>query len=247
MQQVDTLAASALPTNSQAMHPPDDPNPRPPISSKEPPSASRLPQAQVERLWQRMLALYGNTWASQYGTAPKGIAAETWSAVLADMAPEQLAEGLRGCATEGQAFPPSAPRFRAMCLGIPSFTQVHFEIRTDTDRHPFTRLVWTFVDGYALRNANGKEFDRILKSAYELATEKRMRGAPLPPEAVHVEHEDEQPRPAVSKDERHLAALAEALGVAWDPDMYVRENALMAEFGCSREDARRLIEEGTPP
>ena len=60
-------------------------------------------------------------------TQPEGAAADTWAAALAGLTGAQIAEGLRACVAEGEEFPPNAPRFRAMCLGIPSLARVRLE------------------------------------------------------------------------------------------------------------------------
>ncbi|MGO1069304.1 hypothetical protein [Lysobacter sp. CA199] len=128
--------------------------------------------------------MYGHTWASQYGTAAAGVAAKTWAASLAGVTPEQLAVGLRACVAEGNEFPPNAPRFRAMCFGIPSLDRVSFELRKPDTASRFSRAVWQFINGYRYGKATEEDRQRMIKSAYGLARDAVMRGEPLPEEPV---------------------------------------------------------------
>lgn len=149
-------------------------------------SKARLSSALLDNFWLRMAALYGNTWVSQYGASPDGIGADTWGTVLADLAPAQIAEGLRGASALGRDWPPSAPRFRALCLGIPTLAAVRAEdaarirFRETFDPTPFFRLVWSKIDSYRYKVVDADRADRMLSEAYELASEHVMRGGALP-------------------------------------------------------------------
>lgn len=154
-----------------------------------------------------MLALYGNTWDLQYGRAPEGISRETWAAALGGITGPQIAEGLRACVAEGRDFPPSAPRFRAMCLGIPTCEAVAHAITSAAQKPPFARLVWQYLDVYRFRRADTTTAMKLLRDAYELAREYVMRGGALPAPGAEIEH-----RPAPRKPgnpEVALAALAQ--------------------------------------
>jgi len=130
-----------------------------------------------------MGSMYGSAWVSQYGPAPDGVSADTWATVLAGISPRQLAHGLREAVALGRDFPPSAPRFRGMCLNIPSFAQIQREF-LKAMRTPFGRLVWSHIDGYRFRSADQRTADTMLRDAYELAKDHVMRGGELPPEPV---------------------------------------------------------------
>lgn len=143
-----------------------------------------------------MAALFGHTWASQYGASPAGIGADTWAAALADVSPAQLASGLRETLAAGSDFPPSAPRFRAMCFGIPSLASVKYIIRArQYDR--FVALVQSRLDSYLFAHSDQKTANRLLAEAYEVAKDHVMRGGALPAvPAGQVEHEREIRKPA---------------------------------------------------
>ncbi len=158
--------------------------------------------------------MYGHTWASAYGDAPSGTTAETWASCLAGVTTPQITEGLRACVAEGAEFPPSAPRFRAMCLGIPSLAMVRLELR-GTEHSQFTRAVWANIDGYRYRLASADQADRLLRDAYDLTREQVMRGMTLPVPSEAIEHERPEFKPASdAAKQAALDAIAKNLGVA---------------------------------
>lgn len=192
-----------------------------------------------------MLAMYGHTWASQYGDHASGITAETWASALSGISGPQIAEGLRGCVAEGREFPPGAPRFRAMCLGIPSLPRVKLELSalrehanqpprfvpgtggdTEAQQAPavssFTRLAWSLIDGYGYRHASAKDAGRMLQDAYDLAVEQVMRGGDLPQESSGAIERHEAPKPVIPETrEERIARLAEVLGDEFNPKAVV--------------------------
>lgn len=69
-----------------------------------------------------MASIYGHKWTSSYGdvSSPDGglsDTAEVWSTGLAGVSAEQFARGLEVCVKSGEAWPPTLPEFREMCLG----------------------------------------------------------------------------------------------------------------------------------
>jgi hypothetical protein len=236
MHEASQIRESDLPTATQRQPTTIDP------SSRAKPSPSVL-----DAFWRRMLAMYGHTWASQYGDHASGITAETWASALSGITGPQIAEGLRGCVAEGREFPPGAPRFRAMCLGIPSLPRVKLELSAlrehasrlprfvsgsggDTEADPppavsaFTRLAWSLIDGYGYRHASAKDAGRMLQDAYDLATEQVMRGGDLPQEgAGRIEHQ-EAPKPVIPETrEERIARLAEVLKDEFSPEAVVEQ------------------------
>jgi len=181
-----------------------------------------------------MLGMYGHTWASQFGVQPEGTAAETWAASLAGLSGPQLAAGLQACVAEGSEWPPGAPRFRAMCLGIPSFVAVQYEVtRADAERSPFTRSVWQFIDGYAYRHASARECQKLLQAAYDRARDMVMRGVPLPePIAGAIDHQPGESVPATAAQrQQHLANIAEILGLSPPEAEAIGEEGLLKAAG----------------
>jgi len=178
-------------------------------------SSAKLPkpsQSLLDNFWVRMGALYGHTWTSQFGVHPDGLAADTWATALAGVTPSQVAHGMREALAAGGEFPPSAPRFRAMCFGIPSFAQTRLAVAAK-ECSPFVRQVWSNLDTYRFSRADQSHADRMLKDAYELARDHVMRGGELPPDPVaEIEAPKATPRrPAPPDVVRAACSQLEAL------------------------------------
>ncbi|GAB2494071.1 hypothetical protein GCM10027266_09260 [Arenimonas alkanexedens] len=160
--------------------------------------------------------MFGHPWVSQYGAAPDGVAGDTWAAVLAGLTPHQVAAGLRAVSLVPSDWPPTAPRFRSLCLGIPTLPQVRIELRAgNPEPSPFARLIWQYLDGYAYRRADADKADRMLRDAYELAAAFVMAGVELPGAALAIAKEAEAERTPASPEvaRRALDEIAERLGV----------------------------------
>jgi hypothetical protein len=172
-------------------------------------------QSLLDEFWVRMGALFGHTWASQYGTRPDGVAASTWASALSGVTPAQIANGMRGTLAMGNDFPPSAPKFRALCFGIPSLASVALDLR-HTDRSAFARLVWANLDGYVFARADQRTADRLLKDAYTLAKDHVMRGGDLPETPVAEIAQEQQKRVPASPEKvaGYVAELEALLGHA---------------------------------
>lgn len=184
-------------------------------TSATPPRAKPSPSL-ADFVWAHMAGLFGHTWTSAYGNNPRSIAGAEWATTLAGLSRAQVEAGIDACRAEGGEFPPSAPRFRGMCLGIPSFAAVQFEITsTEAERSPFTRCAWQFIDAHAYRSANTRDATRMLRDAYDLARDLIMRGQPLPAPAAPIPH---QPKPVVlatpEQRQSHLAEIASMLGMS---------------------------------
>lgn len=183
-----------------------------------------------------MSAMFGHTWASQYGDEPNGSGGDTWAAALAGITPAQIAAGLRATLTVGSDWPPSAPRFRAMCLGVPSFPYVLRAVQTrdasvpfgakrksaqtDPNVSAFVRLTWSFIDTYRLRQVDADKAERMIRDAYELAREHVMSGGNLPEEpagAIEAPKEPEHKPADPETAKQHMEHIAAMLHVAEEP------------------------------
>lgn len=163
----------------------------------------------MRTLWRRMAEIYGQRWTAAYGEDAVSGAGDTWAKGLVGITPQQLARGLEACITRADPWPPTLPEFRALCLGIPTLLQVREDLaRQGEQRMPFTRLVWSRLDAWAYRHADGREAERLLREAYTDAREAVMRGEPLPPPPLEIEHKPEPPKPATPEVARR--ALDEA-------------------------------------
>lgn len=131
-----------------------------------------------------MASLFGHSWVSQYGAAPDGIGGDTWSAVLAGLTNQQIALGLQKLSRIPSDWPPTAPKFRSLCLAIPSLAEVRIELALSRSPNwkptPFARQVWSYIDGFRYRQSPADIADRMLRDAYELAVGFVMDGGELP-------------------------------------------------------------------
>lgn len=158
-----------------------------------------------------MAQIYGHRWTAPHGESPdaESSSAGTWAKGLAGITPRQLGAGLEACIVRADPWPPTLPEFRALCLGIPGMPEVRREIETpDAPRSGFAVLVWSMIDPYAYRRAEGKAAERMLKDAYDEARERVMRGERVP--APYVPLPPPEARPAVpARPEVARAAIAE--------------------------------------
>jgi hypothetical protein len=164
-----------------------------------------------------MASLFGNSWVSQYGAAPDGVGGDTWSAVLAGLERAQIAHGLQLVSRIPSDWPPTAPRFRALCLGIPTLAHVRLELRAKSaEPSPFLRQLWSYVDGFRYRQASANDADRMIRDAYDMAVAFVMEGGELPVPAAAIE-QDGPPKPKPADPDvarRHIAEIGLTLKTA---------------------------------
>lgn len=171
----------------------------------------------IRRFWQRMSEIYGHRWVSSYGDNAGGAAARTWASGLAGLAGEQIARGISGCMTSAEPWPPTLPEFRRLCLEIPTRAEVMLDLRrSNAERAPFTRLVWSMIPHYEFRRDNTDAASRKVNDAYHLAVAHVMAGGEIPA-APAGELTAEPPRPPKPADpevaKAHMAEIAASLGV----------------------------------
>lgn len=113
-----------------------------------------------------MTELYGHKWTSVHGESDTS---DTWGKVLYGVSREQLAAGMQACARSSDAWPPSAPEFRALCeagvssLGIPTVDAAWREaVEASTDpttfkfSHPIVHEAARLTDWYSIRTGTPK-------------------------------------------------------------------------------------------
>ena len=137
-----------------------------------------------------MGSLYGNKWTSTMGDVDSG---GLWFGALSDLHPDQLLVGISKCMNSGEAWPPSAPEFKAMCLpdpkdyGLPGVDAAYIECCNNS--HQPVKHKWTHnviyqagreVGWYEIRTASSKEKMKQTKNAftgaYQRLCEAVMRG-----------------------------------------------------------------------
>lgn len=235
-------AASALSSalNSSTPKPSAGSHIQQPSTARTVSSADAQPAPIMRRLWQRMTEIYGHRWTSAYGEDAAGSAGKTWARGLSGVAPAQIAAGLEEALVSADDWPPTLPRFRAMCMGIPPLAAVRANIAGGAAiRDRFAALVWQNLDAYRWRNADAETADRLLRDAYEVAKERVMRGEELPPAPVAaIAAEPPKPRRPASNEVVNgaLAKIAElfAQTPGGEPpavDIAAAEAGLAAHYG----------------
>ena len=74
----------------------------------------------IERLWERMSAMYGSRWEIEYGPALQrdgalAVVAELWAEALDTLPNDRLAAGIKACIDRDNLNPPSMPEFLRLC------------------------------------------------------------------------------------------------------------------------------------
>lgn len=154
-------------------------------------AAGVMPSAWLRRLWERMVVMYGAAWTNDNDDAPQSddgvltLVAEVWREGLTGITGEQMALGLQRCIVCHPEWPPRIGQFRALCLNVPTLTELRLELRVpDGPRSPFARLVFQNLDAHLYRTSDARTSERMLTEAYAVAREHVMRGGELPAPAV---------------------------------------------------------------
>lgn len=149
--------------------------------------------------WERMIGMYGATWSRDMGVQPPadGPIRDEWENLVAEMTPDQIRCGFNEARMTGSDWPPTVPRFRAMCFGIPSLAAVQLELddKHDGERSPFARLAWGYVDRYKYRHASLEDCRKMVAEAFSMAREHVMRGGKLPEVVAVIAKDAEPPKP----------------------------------------------------
>lgn len=163
--------------------------------SNETTGIGELSKGTLKTLWERMTAIYGHRWVSSYSDTCADVAGATWAAGLAGFTAEQLGRGLRECARGADAWPPSLPEFRALCLGVPSLFEVERDLRPGyPNPSPFARMVQSWLDPFALRNADARESRRMIRDAFEECARYVLHNGGIPESRLRIADDETSER-----------------------------------------------------
>lgn len=84
------------------------------MTATSPAKPSALPDAWIDRLFQRFSLMFGNSWASKWGGLPMPQVKALWAEDLAFASAEQIKRALDHCKAHG-VHPPSSPEFVSLC------------------------------------------------------------------------------------------------------------------------------------
>jgi hypothetical protein len=155
---------------------------------KSPDNSQPLPQAWIDKLFDKFKARYGTLFVDRFGGLSLDAVAEEWASELAGYTGPELQRGLDGCRT--LKFPPTLPEFMAMCRPpIDAHTAYVEAVRNLALRdqgidaewsHP--AIFWATVDvgSYDMRSVSYPG----IRARWEKALDKQMRERshkPVPP------------------------------------------------------------------
>lgn len=93
------------------------------------PKFTALPNAWIERLFERLAGMYGSKFADMWGDQSADTVKRVWSETLSGMSGEELASGLRACTTK--PWPPTLPEFVLLCRPAPNYEQLFVQAATN--------------------------------------------------------------------------------------------------------------------
>lgn len=76
---------------------------------------SASPESVVDRLFQKLHAMYGRSWADLWAGAPMDAVKAEWVAALGGFELETIRLALESLKTEGKQYPPNLPEFVHLC------------------------------------------------------------------------------------------------------------------------------------
>lgn len=183
---------------------------------------------QLAVLWQRMADLFPNRWLNQVGTfvdeqGREATAVGAWRTALAGMRGQQLAVGLQALIASGADYPPSAPKFRKLCLAdVPSEWTAYREACTAAGgggmgweswrwSHPVVYAAAHDVGSWDLAHLDGRVSAQRFVAAYARAVERFAAGeemtAPVPKRLEKPKRESANPATAEAELAKMRAAL----------------------------------------
>ena len=125
-----------------------------------------LTEKHIGELWKRMAAIYGHRWVSSFGESDLD---KTWFIGLQDLEPRLLAVGLETCIKNRQdAWPPSLPEFRRLCLGLPD-EDVACLAALRGAKDPISECIRKKIGSWDLSHGSEKDLLRMARAHYDAA------------------------------------------------------------------------------
>lgn len=165
-----------------------------------------MPDAWIEKLFNRMEDRYGDLWSNRYGAFPRSRVMRTWAEDLADLSRDELALGATAC--KSAKFPPTLPEFRLLCRPPIDFEAAFIEAvqqmsarETGKDRWSNPAIFWAAVTigSFDLRNGSWATIEKRWRKVFQAELDKG-EWQPVPVRAVAL------PAPAPTAKEREAAA-----------------------------------------
>lgn len=193
----------------------------------------------LETIWLKMAEMFGHRWTGSFGESADPDHA--WARVLAGLSGRQIANGLMLLSHSAEAWPPSAPAFRAMCLevpGLPSGAEAWMQALRGSYTHEVVRVAAKLTGTYTL--ARSRPSDRAVQKQFEyhyaIVMRRFQNGEPLGGAVARAVGHDSQKSEAQLADEyadQLVRQRIEAQGVPQDPQ--AARVAMLARLGIKRE------------
>lgn len=164
-----------------------------------------MPDAWIERLFQRMEDRYGDLWSSRYGAFPRERVKRSWAEDLADLSPDEVVRGVDACRCA--KFPPTLPEFRALCRPPIDFEAAFVEAvqqmaarDSGGDRWSSPAIFWSAVTigAFDLRNCSWQTIEKRWRKVLQAELDKG-EWQPVPARAIAL------PEPKPSARDRDAA------------------------------------------
>lgn len=170
-----------------------------------------------------MIAMYGHKWTSVHGEDARRGSGPVWAAALAGCTEQDIARGLAACIEREDAWPPTAPEFRALCVSTgaqfePAFAELS---RWAASQQARAEFAWTqphafamshIVDRRLIHMGTTTEARRKAFEAFEQVEERARRGEDLTlPQVERITKQHISAKPEVAR--AALDELAAKLGV----------------------------------
>ena len=140
---------------------------------------SALPDAWMEKLFQKMEDRFGDLWANRYGAFPRSRVKNTWAEDLADLSGEEIARGANAC--KSTKFPPTLPEFRSLCRPPIDFEAAFVEAvqqmcarEEGRDKWSHPAIFWAAVTigSFDLRNGSWSTLERRWRKVFQAEVDK---------------------------------------------------------------------------
>lgn len=184
--------------------------------------STALPSAWIDRIFERLLAMYGRKFADMWGCVDTASLKSTWAEALSDLKPEEISRGLAACLT--REWPPTLPEFRGLCRTVVSYETAFTEAAM---RWP-SREGWTDPANYWAAACFGRDIGILpyasIKARWKDALD-RARANPRPiPEPVETAYRVASGPTLTPEQEREISLRTAARVMAeWNARKYGRQ------------------------
>lgn len=199
----------------------------------------KLPDRLLEKLWFKMIEMYGHRWVTNYGLEPQPDS--VWGKVLGGLSGAQLAIGMGVLVEKGAEFdwPPPANVFRQLCLqvsGMPSTDEAWIQALKGVYTHPAVKIAAEATGTFDLRESKptNKALYQQFERNYAIVMRRAQTGQPLEGRInAGISHDGKTPRQMqLAQSHQEARDLLIAQNIPTDPK--AARALLLARMGIRR-------------